>query len=297
MLISIIIPYYKGENFIRKLLVSIYNAIAVVPSNYSFEIIIIIDSVETEPDAIFTLANTYFTDTINASVNVVKNNVNSGVAASRNRAIKISQGDFLHIIDQDDEINPLFYKITISLLSKYNFLLTNGLVKYVDSYNDHLLYYIKPKLSLTSLLTSDFIRSPGQIIFSSQLARGVDFPIQSENKGTDDRFFWLKLFLKNGSLLNPHFIKQPLYIAHIHHNNFSADKLNMLKSSIDNCKVLQKQYVHLRKNQLFNNHIKSLQYAAKEPQKVIDKLIGLIFRALYFLEPNKLVRFYFKRII
>lgn len=296
MTISIIIPYYNGENFIDKLLQSIKESICGVPDSYYFEIIIVIDSIATDFNTLHVLANSYFFDLINVTTNVIKNEANIGVAASRNAAIKIAKGDFLHIIDQDDEIDFNFYDTAISFSKAFNFILFNGIVNYNNTYNSHLWFYIPPSLSLKALLTNDYIRSPGQVFFEKKLIENIHFPEKTLNKGTDDRFFWLNIFLKKANILRPYYCKKPYYIANIHNLNFSSNKTEMLKSSVENCELICKQNPSLTKNFRFYCHIQSQKFVASMPLSLLNTILAIFTRVVYFLEPNKIVRYVYKRI-
>lgn len=295
MLISIIIPYYQGDKFIKTLLNSLNKAINTIHFDIDFEIILTIDSMETNRDEIEQLVLGYFADFNNVIVRVLKNKENIGVAATRNRAIEISSGDYLHIIDQDDEIHHNFYITAINNVKTHNFILFNGIVNYANFYKPHLWFYLSPKLTLKKLLTNDFIRSPGQVFLAKNLSNNVFFPENTKNKGTDDRFFWLNIFIDKASILKPFYCKKPYYIAHIHNNNFSANKSEMAKSSLENCELLLKKNPSLKKSFRFYCHMQSQKLLNHSSLLWQHALIGGVTRILYFLDLNKLIRFLYKR--
>lgn len=295
--ISVIVPFYKGEIFYPSLLNSIKNAVVNCGVNtINFELITIIDSIDSDYDIVNNMVLNCFLGLENVSMITIKNEKNIGVAGSRNKAISISKGDYLHIIDQDDSIAETFYNESIKLLENHNFILNNGKVYYEDvKYNTHKLYYFTPKLTITSLLKNDFIRSPGQVIFLKKLLKDKFFPEPISYKGADDRFFWLRMFLENKNVIKPYYLKNVNYIANIHSDNFSGDRINMKKSILENWSILRKEIDISGSEKLINNDILRVRYALGEELSFDQKIFGAWYNAVYFLEFNKILRFIIKR--
>ena len=91
-LISIIIPYYKKKEFLKKSLSS------VLEQTYkNFEIIIIYDD-EDQRDLFFlrTLIKRH------KRIRLIINKKNLGAGLSRNKAIKMSKGKYIAFLDADD---------------------------------------------------------------------------------------------------------------------------------------------------------------------------------------------------
>ena len=296
--ISIIIPYYNGESFYHHLLSSIRKSLETCfQFGYNYELITIIDSVETHEEAVVQIANAAFKDMPSVNIVIKKNDNNIGVAGSRNVALTIAKGEFIHIIDQDDLVSVDFYSKVISLLFKYNFVLVNGEIRYTSKkFNTHKLYYFKPLLNINGLLKDDYIRSPGQIVFSKNLCNQLWFPEPKKYKGTDDRFFWICLFLINKSTIEPIYLADPVYIANIHDNNYSSDKVNLRKSALESWVIIQKQ-VNLDeyKRLVINDQIR-LTYLLKDKVSYVKRIKGGYLSLQYFLKPNKVLRFLIKRI-
>ena len=108
MKISIIIPVYNVENFIRRCLESVANQ--VYPN---IEVILIDDA---SPDKSIDIAkefiNTYKYSNI---FKIIIHEQNRGLSAARNTGIKNSTGDYLYFLDSDDE---LYDKNAISILAE-----------------------------------------------------------------------------------------------------------------------------------------------------------------------------------
>ena len=296
---SVIIPYYNGEDFYHSLIFSVRQSILECDLNaVYFEIITIVDSMDTEHNVINKITLECFSGINNVNVITVKNSQNIGVAKSRNFGLSIANGDFIHLIDQDDTITPNFYSSIFAQISIYNFILVNGNVHYKNNkYNTHRLYYLKQKLTVNNLVGSDFIRSPGQVVFSKELISGIKFPEPAGYKGADDRFFWFKIFLNNNNSIKPIYLNKVLYNAYIHDENYSSDQINLRKSALENWDIFLKENKPNKKLlKSINNDILSLKFSANIKQSRINNLVGFFYRVIYFLDANKVVRFIFKRL-
>lgn len=294
---SIIIPFYKGEIFYPFLIDSIKKAILFCNEDLiSFEIITIIDSIESSFDTINQIVNDCFCKIKNVNIVTIKNEKNIGVAGSRNTAISISKGDYLHFIDQDDNILEMFYKELIPLLDNYNFVLYNGMVYYTNKkYNEHKLYYIKPSISVIGLLKNDFIRSPGQVVLSKKLLKNNFFPEPINYKGADDRFFWLRILIENEDNIKSIYNSNAYYIANIHNSNYSTDKINLKKSTLENWNMFINEVDTSKYNKYIENDILRIKYALNEKMTFYYNFKGMFLNLMYFIEFNKVLRFIIKR--
>jgi hypothetical protein len=297
---SVIIHFYRGQIFYSDLIISIKKSILDFEfKEVFFEIIVIIDSIDTNYDVINKITLECFNGLNNVKVVIKKNSENIGVAKSRNYGLSIATGNLIHLIDQDDTINPCFYSSIFKISEVYNFFLVNGNVHYRNNkYNTHKLYYLKQKLSVNNLVKNDFIRSPGQVVFSKKLISGIKFPEPSTYKGADDRFFWLKIFFMNVNSIKPIYLDEVLYNAYIHDENYSSDQINLRKSAIENWDIFIKENKPNKKLlKSINNDILSLKFSANIKQSRIENIVGLYHRVIYFLDANKIIRFIFKRLI
>lgn len=93
--ISIIIPVYNSEKYIRRCLNSILNQ-----TFQDFEIILIDDnSKDNSLKIICEIEKTY-----KDKIKILKNDKNIGAGASRNKGLKIASGEYITFIDSDDYI-------------------------------------------------------------------------------------------------------------------------------------------------------------------------------------------------
>lgn len=96
MILSIIIPVYNVEKYIRGTLDSIYS------QNYDesqFEVIVVNDGT---PDNSMVIVGEY---TIHANLTVI-NKENGGLSSARNAGLAIAKGDYIWFVDSDDKVTP-----------------------------------------------------------------------------------------------------------------------------------------------------------------------------------------------
>ena len=98
-LISIIIPVYNVEKYLRQCLDSVLSQ-----TYKSIELILIDDgSTDSSGKICDEYANMY------SQIKVVHQN-NAGLSAARNAGIKLAKGDYIGFVDSDDKISPLMYE-------------------------------------------------------------------------------------------------------------------------------------------------------------------------------------------
>lgn len=106
-LLSIIIPVYNGEKYIKECL----NSITKNSNIENYEIIIINDG---SNDNTYKIINTY------KKYNVkIYNNTNHGVSYSRNYGIQHASGKYIMFVDSDDKLKENWYSIVMNELNDY----------------------------------------------------------------------------------------------------------------------------------------------------------------------------------
>jgi glycosyltransferase involved in cell wall biosynthesis len=227
--ISIVVPFYKNLIFIERLSNSLAQAIKA--SQYVFEIIVVIDSIENTPNQIEYIFNEAFKNIPHKlQLKVLKNEHNIGVAASRNKGIKNATGNWIHFIDQDDTISSKLY-LEFTRFENFDFVLFNGLFVFENKFK-HAIYLIKPALTLAHFIVNDFVRSPGQVVLKRSLIKDIEFRTAHCAKGCDDRFFWIEILAKNADMKLA-YCRKKMYHAHIHTNNFGSNVIGLYACSIE----------------------------------------------------------------
>ena len=91
-LVSVIIPVYKAERFIKHTINSVINQ-----TYKNIEIILVDDcSPDKSADIILEMAKIY------SQIKYFKLDVNSGAAVARNKGIEVSEGQYIAFLDSDD---------------------------------------------------------------------------------------------------------------------------------------------------------------------------------------------------
>lgn len=179
MKLSIIVPVYNAEKYLKKCIESIFDNL-----ENSFEVIIINDGSNDSSLKIIEELMKKYTNI------VLINNFNNGVSYSRNIGIKKSKGDYIMFVDADDELKKNWFDETkkymsensdVIYFSKYNLKPNkNELLKYVVGYNEENICIAGPysKLFKRKLIEEN------QILFDEKIINGEDmlFNIEILNK-------------------------------------------------------------------------------------------------------------------
>ena len=91
--LSIIIPVYNGEKYLKECLASIFNN----KTKYEYEVIVIDDG---SSDDSMKILQSYSKDNL-----IIKSQTNQGAAAARNQGLDLARGEYVAFIDSDDYIS------------------------------------------------------------------------------------------------------------------------------------------------------------------------------------------------
>lgn len=123
--VSIILPVYNGELYLRECLESLVNQ-----TLKDIEIIAIDDN---STDNSFSILKEYKNKYPN--LRIYRNNKNIGVGATRNRGISLAKGEYIGFVDNDDYISNTMYQTMYDLASHYKYpdIIETGLVFVKDN--------------------------------------------------------------------------------------------------------------------------------------------------------------------
>lgn len=119
--VSVIIPVYNGERFIRSAIESV-----LAQSIKEWELVIVndgsVDNSALEIRPFLGLSNVHFTE-----------QENKGIAATLNKGIELSSGEFIALLDQDDVWVPEKLELQVSLMrSDPDIALVHGNINFID---------------------------------------------------------------------------------------------------------------------------------------------------------------------
>lgn len=123
MMISVIVPIYNGEKYIRKTIDSLLN------QKYdNIELILVNDG---STDNSLKICEEY---SAQDSRIVIINKQNEGISAARNSGLEIAKGDYISFIDQDDEItDDIYTKLVGGFSEQIDFVVSGKVMKLIDS--------------------------------------------------------------------------------------------------------------------------------------------------------------------
>jgi teichuronic acid biosynthesis glycosyltransferase TuaG len=244
MLVSIIIPYYKKQNYINKTIYSILNQ-----SYQKFEIIIVNDEPgKLSQNILSTLKKK------DKRIKIINNSKNIGAGMSRNKAINFAKGKYIAFIDSDDLWKKNKLKMQINIMKKFNYNVSHTAYYIIDK-NDKKLGLRKSKnLNFESLKDSCDVGLSTIIIKKMILKNDRLF---SNFITKEDYYLWLKIAY-HGEIF--HYINQPLSYWRKTHNSLSS---SLIQKFIDSFKV----YNHFEKNfiiSIYRTIILSLNFIKKK---------------------------------
>ncbi len=160
--VSVIIPVYNGEDFIRKSIES------VLSQTYKNIEIIIIDDCSTDNTKKVIFEN--FKNLIGEKIVYIRNEENLERAKSRNKGAKLSSGDYLFFLDADDEWEKDYVQIVINIFKTKNPDIVYSFPRILIDENGKVIKLSKKKIP----------EDIGKIVFSSQIGYPTATAVKKE---------------------------------------------------------------------------------------------------------------------
>ena len=160
MEISVIIPFYKGQQYLDYLLEILDKNNNLIDKK--MEVIFVNDY----PDEKLEINNVYSFD-----IHVINNKENMGIHHSRVNGLNQAKGKYILFLDQDDEITAECIKSQLEHIGNADLCIANGIME-SDS-ESHLIYknkrsqdYLKKQIGFIKV--RDLIVSPGQCLIKKE---------------------------------------------------------------------------------------------------------------------------------
>ena len=228
MNISVVIPMYNSSKTILSTLNSVKTQ-TILP----FEVLIIDDG---SLDESATIVEDFISNNLTLNIHLVKK-VNGGVSTARNAGIKLAQGDWIALLDSDDEWLPNKLERQIQVLSEnpnIDFLGTNRNGESFSAVLWNKLEHLT-KISAKLLLFKNYF-SPPTIIFKKQIffeLGGFD-----ENQRYAEEWNY---FIRIAQRYNCYLLDESLVItggrkAHFGHSGLSGNLKQMELGELKNIK-------------------------------------------------------------
>ena len=290
--VSIIIPFYKGWNYIDQFTKTINEAYKYANQhfNLSLQVIIINDN----PKEKISMDN-FDSFEKNILINIFNNEINHGLHKNRVLALDKAKYEYVHFLDQDDTISKDFYYELISSIGDNDVIVSNCFKEdennnLIQKYNNAVSFSRVSKLSCY-INDGNMIISPGQCLIKKN-----SIPIAwkqniFKTNGSDDYFLWI-LYLCNKQKIV--YSKKGYYIHKYTGANLSNSLKNMLVSDKEMISILStlniKTKIINRLNKTNKIHFEGLNknkylHYTKHPifafRKLFWKLINMI-KTLYY---------------
>ena len=183
MLVSVIIPYYKNKNYIKKSVKSVLNQ-----TLKDFELIIINDEPGIESRKFLNQLKI-----IDKRIKIINNKSNIGAGLSRNRGIKVSKGKYISFIDSDDIWKKNKLKIQINKMKKMKYKISHTSYDIINEIGKIISVRKSKNLNFDELIKSCDIGLSTVTLEKKILKKSKLF---SNFKTKEDYYFWLNLTKK-----------------------------------------------------------------------------------------------------
>lgn len=187
-MISVIVPVYKVERYLRQCIDSILNQ-----TYRDVEILLIDDG---SPDRCGEICEEYAKKDNRIRVFHTEN---KGLSAARNLGLREAKGEYIGFVDSDDWIEPDMYEILLNTFGENSDISACGVRReYSGSYYDYSIYntVLKKQEAIQSLVCG-LSNAVWNKLFKRSCWRGIEFP---ERQNTEDTAIIYKVFLNANSI-------------------------------------------------------------------------------------------------
>lgn len=253
MLVSMIIPIYKGEKYMQPILDMAQANCKRLAEGDSMEVLFVNDYPETPlPTAIAEQAS--------IPVRILENPQNLGIHGARVEGLKEAKGDYILFLDQDDTITDDCVASHLQVIGQYDVSVGNGYKMLGDQVKPIYRSPAKQKLATHCkyyLRAACQIVSPGHCLIRKEAIPQEWYHQIVTNNGSDDLFLWLLMFGHNASFtVNP----ARVYTHVDTGKNVSSDKMTMIRSSYNVVELLKQcPQIPARYARLYNRRIRFLE--------------------------------------
>ena len=232
--VSVIIPIYNVEKYLRKCLDS------VIQQTYSNLEIICID--DGSPDNCGAIIDEYAQKDKRV---IVIHQKNSGVSTARNRGLDIATGEYITFVDPDDWIEPHCYESAIHVFQNDKTIdLVQWAANVINNRNaseqeyQNLKYWhrvkFSGKLTLTPFTVIQMLYSPCCNLFKAEIIKDLQLKYLDFSVAEDVLF----IAMYNSKVQNVYFIPELLY-------NYMLNSTSAMKKHINNPISLLETYINI----------------------------------------------------
>lgn len=279
-LISVIIPVYNTEKYIKKCVESV-----LAQTWKDFELILVDDgSKDSSPE----ICDEY--SKADSRIKVIHKN-NEGPGIARNVALDNSSGEYISFVDSDDWIKPEMFEKMVTTAEKYNadivvcgYSYFNG-IEIKDSYiSEGFKLYDRSSLMKDYISSSNITPASWNKLFKRFLFDNIRFP--KMNVG-EDQYVMHEIFSKCNAGVH---IGESLYIQYIRPGSITKSKFNKNMLGVLESSMRLQHYIAEEFPDLYEyvelSHANSIIYAMTE---IIRTFSYHEYRELYKQLKNQLI--------
>lgn len=229
--VSIIVPIYHGQKYIEGLIKQAEAEKELLEPEDSVELMLVNDA----PDD--PLPINYYSELID--ITVLNTGCNRGIQGARVYGIERCSGQYVHMLDQDDRVEPEFLRSQLNEIEEYDASVCRAIHDKKQVYTD-----TRPFESVSSLEymlgQGDAIVSPGQVLIKKESISRTWKENLLKYNGADDWFLWIcmlaegKRFARNDKILFEHVVDG---------ENSSWQSEKMMRSEQEAVEVLRREHV------------------------------------------------------
>lgn len=266
-LISVITPYYHGEEYICNLLAMLTEATEGLLENECVQWVIVNDEPEDLGYSLKSLSPLL-------DIQIINTKKNSGTQSARITGVEASEGDFVLMLDQDDKIFPNWFKSQLSHIGKADAVVCDALMDGKAFYGDELRPSFDDALTLEFNLSHTCGFIPGQVLMKRSSISEAWMRNRFSVNHCDDYYLWLcmllegKKFVKNSDILYEHITTG---------NNQSLNRVIWYKSMLEMIHFLEMDgMIDIgQKDRLYANLNKETEACLEDRNWIIEKNVLL----------------------
>lgn len=273
-LITIIVPIYKVEKYIKKCIESVLN------QTYNNLEIILVDDGST--DNCGEICEKYAKN--DNRIKVIHKE-NGGLSDARNTAIDVAKGKYIFLLDGDDSIVKRAIEHLYGLIQKYNADIAIGKVREVlesdyndiekkdeELYNNKDVKIYKNKDALeTMLYNTEFTNMACNKLYKKELFSGIRYPV---GKLYEDLGTTYKIISKaKNTVVTPEVTYH--YLVHregsIMNKEYTSERMQALKFTEEILEFVKKEYIEIEDAAISRLYMECIFILLKLPRKKIYK--------------------------
>lgn len=268
--ISVIVPIYNQEKYLKECIDSILN------QDYGdFEVLLVNDG---STDNSLNICYEYSKNNDNIKV---LNLEHGGVSNARNKGIKSASGKYVCFIDSDDIINKKFLSTLYMMISKYDSDIAEVDFRYITQEDidkkEKIEVYSQEEM-IDRLYSKNGVRTVhiSNKLFNIKLFENIEF----ENRENEDEYIICKLFFATNKKIVINSKKLYIYrtMESGRNRKFNTQKLNILnvfdereKYFLNNEKLVEKNKIAKLDMILYLSYICKINNKIKEKNMLYDK--------------------------